>query len=237
MATSGTYDFTVNASEVIAEALEWIGFLAAGETPETVDSNTCLQTLNLLIKLWSGQENRFMPGLKMWQRERASLSLVSNQGSYDLKPSGGDLDIQIPTHIITASLRNSSSQDTPMRRMTLEEYEGIGDKTADGDPGAFYYERRPDTGKLYLDIQPIDTSKTIRLVYLQPIENLDATANDLDFPVEYHLPIAHQLGIHVAPKFGIPLTQDHYTVAQGSAQMVQTFEPQRSLTYFEPDKE
>jgi hypothetical protein len=173
----------------------------------------------------------------MWQRERASLTLVADQGSYDLKPTGGDLDIQIPTHIIAASLRNASNQDTPMRRMTLEEYESIGDKTADGDPGAFYYERRTDTGKLYLDFQPSDTTKSIRIIYLQPIEDIDSAANDLDFPVEYHLPIAHQLGIHVAPKFGIPLTQDHYTQAQASAQLVQTFEPQRSTVFFEPGKE
>jgi len=237
MTTSSSYDFTVTTQEVIEEALEWIGFLASGETPEDDDLTVCRTTLNLLVKLWSGPNNRFMPGLKMWQRERASLTLVASQGSYDLKPSGGDLDIQIPTQILTASLRDSSSNDTPMRSMTLEEYESIGDKSADGDPGAYYYERRTDTGKLYLDHKPSDTTKTIRLVYLQPIEDLDANANDLDFPVEYHLPIAHQIGVHVAPKFGIPLTQDHYAQAQASAQMVQTFEPPRSTVFFEPDKD
>lgn len=235
MTTSGSYDFTVNTLEVITEAMEFIGLLAAGETPESEDVVTFRTTLNLLVKLWSGRNNRFMPGLKMWQRERGSLTLVADQGSYDLKPSGGDLDIQIPTHILTASLRDASNQDTPMRIMTLEEYESIGNKSADGDPTAIYYERRTDTGKLYLNCEPSDTTKTIRFVYLQPLEDLDANTNDLDFPAEYHLPIAHQLGIHVAPKFGIPITQDHYAMAQGSAQMVQTFEPPRSTAYFQPE--
>jgi len=235
MATSGSYDFTVNTREVIEECLEFIGFLAAGESAESDDIVTCRTTLNLLIKLWSGPNNRYMPGLKMWQRERASLTLVDNQEEYDLKPSGGDLAIQVPIKILTASLRNSDGDDTPLKILTLEEYEEITDKDAEGDPSAIYYERRTDTGKLYLDRSPSDTTKTIRIVYLQPIEDVDSNTDDLDFPAEYHLPVAHQLGLEVAPKFGIPLNRDHYQRAQQSAALVQSFEPERSTTYFQPD--
>jgi hypothetical protein len=237
VATSGSYDFSINTLEIITEALEYIGFLAAGETAEAEDVVTARRTLNLLIKTWMGPNNQLMPGLKVWQRERGSLTLDATKAEYSLKPSGGDCDIQIPVKILTASLRNSSSQDTPLRMMNLAEYESIGNKSASGDPTAIYYERRLTEGKLYTNVKPSDATKTIRFVYLQPLEDVDANTNDLDFPPEYLLPIAHQLGLNLAPKFDLPLTDVHVAVAQSSAALVQTFEPETVNAYFEPDKD
>jgi hypothetical protein len=178
-----------------------------------------------------------MPGLKVWQRERGSLTLTA-KAEFSLKPSGGDCDIQVPTAIITASLRNSDGQDSPLKIMrTIQEYEGIGDKSATGDPGAIFYERRLDEGKLYTDVVPSDLTKTIRFVYLQPLEDLDANTNDLDFPAEYLLPIAHNLGINVAPKLGMTLSNEHASAAAASGAIIQSFEPETSTVYFEPGRD
>ena len=87
MATSGSFDFSCTASDVITEALESIGVLADGATVTTNDQTSLLRTLNMMVKQWSGNLD-FAPGLKAFSRKVGYVFLQKNQGSYSLGPSG-----------------------------------------------------------------------------------------------------------------------------------------------------
>ena len=114
-----------------------------------------------------------------------------------------------PLHIITASLRDENTKDSPLRIMrTLEEYESIPDKTADSDPSSLYYEFQLTNGVMYLDAEPTDVTKVIRLTFLSAIEDFDAANDTPDYPQVWYLPLVLQTAKLIAPVYGIKWTQD-----------------------------
>jgi hypothetical protein len=78
MPSSNSVDYTVNALDVIKDAMANIGELAAGETLSANDSTFVLGKLQRLIKQWQGTAD-FAPGLQMWSRRRATLFLQGGQ--------------------------------------------------------------------------------------------------------------------------------------------------------------
>jgi len=236
MAVSGSTDFSVTANDIIKGALRVLGVIASGETPTAEEISDAKEALNMMVKSWMGPNNPLMPGLKMWARENATLNL-SAKAVYSLKPSGGDLDIDIPVKILEAVLRDSNNNDTPMKEMTLEEYMAIGNKTETGDPLKYYYERRRDEGKLYLNLVPSDTTKTIFFYYLRPIYDFDSNTDNPDFPQEWYEALKYQLALRLAPEYGVPVTPELKGLADRALGLVQTFHPERSVLYFQPNKE
>ena len=82
MATSGSYDYSFNARQIIQKAMGLIGELASGESASADDESSCLQTLNLMIKFWQAE------GLYLWKYVEASLFPAYEGYQYDIGPSG-----------------------------------------------------------------------------------------------------------------------------------------------------
>ena len=86
MSTSGSFDYSATASTVITEALEYIGILSNGGTIDENDETSCLRTLNMMAKQWSGNFD-FAPGLKSFAKKHGYMFLQSGQSVYSLGPS------------------------------------------------------------------------------------------------------------------------------------------------------
>jgi hypothetical protein len=78
MATSGSVDFTVTRDEIIQEALEVMGVLGEGETPNTNQLTSLSRTLNMMIKNWQAD------GLNLFAVRRQFLFLEKGILEYDL---------------------------------------------------------------------------------------------------------------------------------------------------------
>lgn len=89
MPTSGSWDYSVTALQVITAAAEDIGVIANGQTLDSNDLATMLRTLNLLVKQWQGKSDKF-PGLKIWTRQRLVIFFVSGQNRFLIGPASGD---------------------------------------------------------------------------------------------------------------------------------------------------
>ena len=91
MATSGSYDYSVTASDIINKALTDIQVLKNGETVDNDDLTTALVSLNLMTKEWMGKPG-YAPGLKRWTRKLGYLFLRQNKGIYAIGTiaNGGD---------------------------------------------------------------------------------------------------------------------------------------------------
>lgn len=89
MATSGSYDYSVTASQIITAAFENLGVIAAGGTVATADSNTALQRLNFIAKQFQGTADG-MQGMKVWTRQRVALFLAKGQQTYEIGPAATD---------------------------------------------------------------------------------------------------------------------------------------------------
>ena len=89
MATSGSFDYSVTASNIIVAAHEDLGVLASGATIDSNDETAALRTLNLLVKQWQGRSDKF-PGLKIWTRQRLVLFFVAAQSRFLVGPASTD---------------------------------------------------------------------------------------------------------------------------------------------------
>lgn len=79
MATSGTITFNQTVTQIITDALQLLGYLAAGETATTADYNFCLNIINKMVKAWEAQ------GIHLWTASEGTLYLVQGQATYNLE--------------------------------------------------------------------------------------------------------------------------------------------------------
>lgn len=126
MATSNSFNFSATASDVITEAMETAGIIAAGETITSADQTSCLRTLNMMVKQWSGNFD-FAPGLKAFSRKVGYVFLQKNQGSYTLGPSGDNATLSYvsTTMRVAGSGTDTTLEITSSTGMTAADIIGI----------------------------------------------------------------------------------------------------------------
>ena len=135
MATSGSYDFSLTASNVLTESLEYIQVLANGGTIDSNDETSCLRTFNMMAKQWSGNFD-FAPGLKAFSRKHGYVFLQKNQGSYSLGPSGDNASLTyVTTTMRVAAISTATTLElTSTTGMTAADKIGI-----ELDSGSIYW--------------------------------------------------------------------------------------------------
>ena len=84
MATSGTINFSVTELDIIQEALERLGVLGEGETPNSAQITTCSRTLNMMVKAWQGE------GLNLFAVQKIYIFFNPGQNSYRIQGVSGD---------------------------------------------------------------------------------------------------------------------------------------------------
>lgn len=84
MATSGSTDFTVSRNDVLTEALELVGALGEGETPNSDQITSVARTLNMMMKAWQSKINLFAIDVfyQFLDKTSQSYSLPSASGEY-----------------------------------------------------------------------------------------------------------------------------------------------------------
>lgn len=315
MATSGSYNYSVTAADVITEALEQIGVIAADETVSSNDSTSCMRTLNMMVKQWSGNFD-FAPGLKAFSRVHGYMFLQKNQGSYSLGPSGDNASLAYvtttmrvaaatsattleitsstgmtaadkigieldtgyiywttissvtdgdtivigagltsaaaagnriftyttkiaarPLYIEYAVLRDTDGNDVQILPMTTEYYETIPTKATDATPSYYKYDNTLTNGTLVLDAEPTDVTQVLRLTYMVPAEDYDATTNDIAYPQEWYLALALGLGKLVSGKFQVAWSDVLESNYQTALAMARTSYAETTEMYFQPGLE
>lgn len=139
-----------------------------------------------------------------------------------------------PFEITTAVRRDTSGNDTEIDTTTLlEEYEAISSKSAEGTPGAIYFEAQRTNAQIYLDCAPSDLTDVIRMVYLSYVEDSTAITDDIDFPAEWYRPLSAQLAIDLCPAFQRPVTQDMRVARDEAMRIAQNAHPATTTASFD----
>jgi len=148
---------------------------------------------------------------------------------------------QQPLTIETAVLRDNQLNDTPMKIMTVQDYDYLPSKVAPlniGDPTAIYYEFQLGNSYLYTDIAAAqDVSKHLVLTYLESVQDVLQASDNFEYPQEWFLPLSLGLGKQIAPMFNASWTalmQDNYVEALSIARRK---DPERSSMFFQPGAE
>jgi hypothetical protein len=143
-----------------------------------------------------------------------------------------------PLEILTAVLRDTSTQDVPLYPMSLEAFESITDKTADGTPQYYHYEPMLTNGRISFDIEPDDVTKIVRVVFLGTLEDFDALADTPDYPQEWFRALKFQLAMDLWPEYKDGDPPASLKISRDEALMIaQNTNPETTDEYFQPGLE
>ena len=136
--------------------------------------------------------------------------------------------------IVEAVLRNSDSQDIPMKQLTEAEYMAIGGKGSTGTPRKYLFIKGIDKVVVKLDVISTTAESSMVLVVKREIEDLDANTNDIDMPREWYRALKFNGAIEVAPEYGADISKTLAYLASDSLEKALSFEPEDTVIYFQP---
>lgn len=148
---------------------------------------------------------------------------------------------QQPVVIETVFLRDINNADTPVRMLTVQDYDNLPSKvdtTAPADPTSIYYEFLLTNSNLYTDCAAAqDVTKHLCLTYMEAVQGFVNATDNPEYPQEYFLPLTWGLAKQIAPMFNAPWTQNMQSNYEISLGIAQRKEPERTTMYFQPGED
>ena len=123
MTTSGSRDFNLDVAEAIEEAYERIGL----EMRTGYDAKTARRSMNLMFAEWANR------GLNLWTVATGTTTVTQGTSQYTLAEDVVDL--------LDMVLRRSGT-DYEMTRISRGDYLDFPNKTDQGRPSQFYFDRQ-----------------------------------------------------------------------------------------------
>jgi hypothetical protein len=180
MATSGSRDFNIDVGEIIEEAYERCGL----EVRTGYDARTARRSLNLMFADWANR------GINMWTVAQATITLTQGQATQTLTADVVD--------VLEIVLRRSNT-DYEVERISRGEYATLPNKTTQGRPSQFWFNRQIDP---VINLWAVPENSTDQLIYyyVQRIEDADTLVNTTDMPFRFYPCMVAGLAYYIAMK-------------------------------------
>jgi len=99
----------------------------------------------------------------------------------------------------------SSTIETPMIRMSRQDYMDLPNKNSTGEPTQFFYDPNIyPLGWFYLWPTPVDATNGIRFTWYRPINTFQSPSDTPDLPNEWISTLIFNLAVEIAPEYGTP---------------------------------
>ena len=184
MTTSGSRDFNLNVAEAIEEAYERIGL----EVRTGYDAKTARRSMNLMFAEWANR------GLNLWTVATGTTTVTQGTAQYTLEEDVVD--------ILDMTLRRSGT-DYEMDRISRSDYLDYPNKTNQGRPSQFYFDRQI-APVITLWQTPENSTDQLVYYYVQRIEDVDTLTNTTGVPFRFYpcmvAGLAYYLAIKRAPE-------------------------------------
>ena len=180
MATSGSRDFNIDVGEIIEEAYERCGL----EVRTGYDARTARRSLNLMFADWANR------GINMWTVAQGTITLTQGQATQTLTADVVD--------VLEIVLRRSNT-DFEVERISRGEYATLPNKTTQGRPSQFWFNRQIDP---VINLWAVPENSTDQLIYyyVQRIEDADTLVNTTDMPFRFYPCMVAGLAYYIAMK-------------------------------------
>ena len=180
MATSGSRDFNIDVGEIIEEAYERCGL----EVRTGYDARTARRSLNLMFADWANR------GINMWTVAQGTITLTQGQATQTLTADVVD--------VLEIVLRRSNT-DYEVERISRGEYATLPNKTTQGRPSQFWFNRQIEP---VINLWAVPDNSTDQLIYyyVQRIEDADALVNTTDMPFRFYPCMVAGLAYYIAMK-------------------------------------
>ena len=180
MATSGSRDFNLDVGEIIEEAYERCGL----EVHTGYDARTARRSLNLMFADWANR------GINMWTVEQGTITLTQGQAQETLTADVVD--------VLEIVLRRGDT-DYEVERISRGDYVTLPNKTTQGRPSQFWFNRQIDP-VINLWAVPENSTDQIIYYYVQRIEDADTLVNTTDMPFRFYPCMVAGLAYYLAMK-------------------------------------
>ena len=234
MSTSGSTDFTTDRNTIIDRAYSIAGIVGEEETPTTEQYTRAAIALNMMLKAFQSY------GMPLWAIKSYSVPLTLSTATYRIG-DGQDIDTPKPLKIIQAYNHNTSTNvDIPIRIITRDEYNRLGNKTSSGNPIQITYDVQSTYGDLSLFPVPDSTSVTnnqIKIFYQRPFEDFDVSTDEPDFPQEWFEAIVWGLAYRLAAEYQMPILHRNIlkTDAKEFLDLALSFGTEEGSLFIQPD--
>lgn len=148
---------------------------------------------------------------------------------------------QQPLKVETAFLRDSNNDDTPLKIMTLQDYDYLPSKADPNfvsDPTAIYYEFQLGNSTLFTDCAGAqDVTKHICMSYMEPIQDFNAPLDNPEYPQEWYLALCWGLSEQIAPMKFVSWSEKMESLKNDALAIARHKDPEIITLYFQPGAE
>jgi len=180
MSTSGTRNFDLSITEIIEEAYERCGL----EVRTGYDAETARRSLNLMFADWSNR------GVNLWTVRSATQALTQGTSAYTLNKHTVDI-LQI--------VLNRDGTDYEMDQISRANYATIPNKTTQGRPSQYYFDRKISP-IINVWATPENSTDTLTYYYIQQMEDADYLYNNVEAPLRFYPCMVAGLAYYMAMK-------------------------------------
>lgn len=180
MTTSGTTTFNLDVGELIEEAYERCGL----EVRTGYDARTARRSLNLMFAEWANR------GLNLWTVAQATINVTQGTATYTVAEDHAD--------ILEMVLRRSGT-DYEVERISRGDYFLLPNKTTQGRPSQFYYDRKIAP---VINVWQVPENSTDQLIYyyVRRMQDAGTMQNTTDMPWRFYPCMAAGLAYYLAMK-------------------------------------
>jgi hypothetical protein len=185
------------------------------------------EALNMLVKAWQSD------GMPLWAMSEYTITLTDATNSYTISPK--------LLKVTQALNRNTDTNiDIPMRIVTRDEYNRLGNKTTSGNPIIVWC--NPNLDDTTVKVFPTPTAveaadNTIILTYQKEFSDFDASTDTPEFPKEYFDALKFALASRLSYEYGMD-AQDRKQLFEQSMMLKQdalSFGTEEGSVYFGVD--
>jgi len=188
VAVSSSYSFNPDLAGLAKVILRTAGVLGPFDEPEAAEVQEVADFINVELKYWQA-------GARMLRQvERQTKTLTA--GTATVTVDADTIDIEFPAYITLTT----GDSNYVVKRMTLDEYMRISDKTIQGVPSRALVERK-DTVVMTLDPIPDSTVQSITYARVRLIRDL-AAGTTADLNQRYLKALVMAVAVHVAEARG-----------------------------------
>lgn len=228
MTTSNSYDFSINRDQLIYGALRLAGVIAQGETPTASQVSDAAVSLNMLVKAWMAD------GMPLWAISTVAIPFVAGQNTYTINSP------KLLKPIQAWNRQTASNVDIPVRMISRQEYNILGNKSTTGNPIQIFFNPNRDSTEIKVFPTPDATAQaqnTLYIVAQRPYQDFDTATDTPDFPQEWYEAVKYGLAVRLAGEYNIDIETRRMLQQEAAVfkQEALSFGTEENSLYFQRD--
>jgi hypothetical protein len=234
-----TYNYSISQQSLIQASFRVIGVFNDDAPPPQSDLDNAAQALNLMIKYWMSKN------YPLWCVTDLTFTQVQGQTSYLIGPDSTTSGLQayrvlrIPmARIQYANTSGNYPLQVPLIQLSRQEYDQMGQKTAQGVPNSYYYDPQLLNGVLYLYLTPDAQENQIILTCQRPIADVINATDSFDFPIEWLNALKFGLAKELLTEYFVPdsVAARVERYADKYLDDMLNWDQEEAATFFTPDR-